>query len=446
MSLSKRTRSAGKKHRTERGTDRPSRLCNYLQLRELGVRTPQSLLAPVLRRRVETMRACQNIEMRRSFRAAITTLDIESIDYRYLLSGSLHGNIGLHDLRINDKIQTGLVRSKAISQSGAANSHGRAVTRVSWYPFDTGMFISSSFDGKIKVWDTNELKPVTEFNIQNRIYTHAMSSVSTQPLIAAATESTQVHLCDLRTGDYIHSLTGHKKSVMSVEWSPTSEYLLVSGGQDGRILCWDVRKSNAFLCSLDQYNTDISRITPTNRAHQFAVNGLAFTANGQHLISTGHDERIRLWNLCTFRNEIVNYGNLLRNQANRVVTPCIVQEMSGQSPVLFHASDDRHILQYDLFSGRLIKQFDKSHGRIYDLTWRSFYQELLAGGEDYDIQMWSPMMSRTTLDRANRNDDELLSKRRRITEDISEAEAEEVSSDAWSDEDEDDDIKIYKIE
>jgi hypothetical protein len=82
MSLSKRTRSTGKNHRTESSTNRPSRLCDYLQLRELGIRTPRSLLASVLRRRVETMQPCQNIEMRRSFRAAITTLDIESIDYR----------------------------------------------------------------------------------------------------------------------------------------------------------------------------------------------------------------------------------------------------------------------------------------------------------------------------------------------------------------------------
>jgi DNA excision repair protein ERCC-8 len=51
---------------------------------------------------------------------------------------------------------------------------------------------------------------------------------------------------------------------------------------------------------------EIEKITSTNCAHQFAVNGLAFTANGRHLISTGHDERIRLWNLYTFRNEIVS--------------------------------------------------------------------------------------------------------------------------------------------
>lgn len=36
--------------------------------------------------------------------------------------------------------------------------HKYAVTSVSWFPFDTGMFVTSSYDTTIKVWDTNEMK------------------------------------------------------------------------------------------------------------------------------------------------------------------------------------------------------------------------------------------------------------------------------------------------
>jgi DNA excision repair protein ERCC-8 len=31
------------------------------------------------------------------------------------------------------------------------------VSSVAWYPFDTGMFISSSFDNTVNVWDTNTM-------------------------------------------------------------------------------------------------------------------------------------------------------------------------------------------------------------------------------------------------------------------------------------------------
>lgn len=36
--------------------------------------------------------------------------------------------------------------------------HNFSVETVQWYPYDTGMFVSSSFDKTMKVWDTETLK------------------------------------------------------------------------------------------------------------------------------------------------------------------------------------------------------------------------------------------------------------------------------------------------
>lgn len=36
--------------------------------------------------------------------------------------------------------------------------HMFSVETVQWYPYDTGMFVSSSFDKTMKVWDTETLK------------------------------------------------------------------------------------------------------------------------------------------------------------------------------------------------------------------------------------------------------------------------------------------------
>jgi DNA excision repair protein ERCC-8 len=36
--------------------------------------------------------------------------------------------------------------------------HKYAITAVRWWPIDTGMFTSSSFDKYLKVWDTNALE------------------------------------------------------------------------------------------------------------------------------------------------------------------------------------------------------------------------------------------------------------------------------------------------
>lgn len=39
--------------------------------------------------------------------------------------------------------------------------HKYSVETVQWYPHDTGMFTSSSFDKTLKVWDTNTLQVST---------------------------------------------------------------------------------------------------------------------------------------------------------------------------------------------------------------------------------------------------------------------------------------------
>lgn len=63
--------------------------------------------------------------------------------------------------------------------------HKRSVETVQWYPHDTGMFVSSSMDGKVKVWDTNALIPAEEFVINQAIYSHHISPIATQHCLIA---------------------------------------------------------------------------------------------------------------------------------------------------------------------------------------------------------------------------------------------------------------------
>jgi WD40 repeat protein len=61
-------------------------------------------------------------------------------------------------------------------------------------------------------------------------------------LCAVGSGDTRVRLCDVSSGGFAHSLAGHRDAVWAVTWSLTSEYVLMTGGCDGAIRFWDIRR------------------------------------------------------------------------------------------------------------------------------------------------------------------------------------------------------------
>jgi WD40 repeat protein len=75
-----------------------------------------------------------------------------------LLSGGADGQIAIFD--IDHTSPTPEKTYKAISNVRRRNrhAHSKSVSRVSWYPIDTGMFVTSGTDNYLKIWDTNQMK------------------------------------------------------------------------------------------------------------------------------------------------------------------------------------------------------------------------------------------------------------------------------------------------
>ena len=47
--------------------------------------------------------------------------------------------------------------------------HKHSVTAVQWYPMDTGLFISGSTDGSVRVWDTNTFTSAGIFDLGSKV-------------------------------------------------------------------------------------------------------------------------------------------------------------------------------------------------------------------------------------------------------------------------------------
>nr|XP_060617512.1 DNA excision repair protein ERCC-8 [Anolis sagrei ordinatus] len=366
-------------------------MLGFLSARQAGLDDPLRLRRAESTRRVLSLEINKDKYVERIHESGVNTLDIEHIENRYMLSGGSDGVIVLYDLQ--NLSGNSCYTCKAVCTVGRSHPdvHKFSVETVQWYPHDTGMFTSSSFDKTLKIWDTNTLQPADVFNFEETVYSHHMSPIATRHcLIAVGTKSPKVQLCDLKSGSCSHILQGHKQEVLAVSWSPRYEYILASASADSRVKLWDVRRASACLLTLDQHNGEKSKASSeaVNTAHNGRVNGLCFTNDGLHLLTTGTDDRMRLWNSSSGKNTLVNYGKVCNESRKglKFTVSC------GCSPEFAFVPYNSTIAIYTVYSGELMTILRGHFSSVDCCVFQPYLQELYSSGRDGNILAWVPSL------------------------------------------------------
>lgn len=323
-----------------------------------------------------------------------------------LLSAGADSSVKLWDVANTTEQTTGERVVSMVAEIPRKTGHQFGVSAIQWWPFDNGMFVTSSFDGRVNVWDPNAMDQVYSFDMKTKLYSFDIAAgPHGSPLVATAADHPLLRLLDLRTTSSAHTLSGHSGRVHSVRWCPTNANLLASGGSDGTVRLWDIRRSRACVASLDmQHASDGTPAIPMTmrRAHRAAVNGLWWLPTGDYLFSAGNDEKIRLWSLYEphGRNMLVNFGPLVRNRHIQTVQPCLTAPGDLPSPYLLYPSDNGEIYMYSAMDGKLVRRLHRQGGAAVARTAciiprgaRSL--EYFSGAFDGTITSWSPGIPET---------------------------------------------------
>ncbi|KAI2625019.1 WD40 repeat-like protein [Hypoxylon sp. NC1633] len=265
--------------------------------------------------------------------AGVTALALERFDGRILVSGGLDSYIKLWDLEQCANPSQPHTYTPVASTPRSDESHKFGITHLSFYPFDSGAFLSTSYDQTLKLWATERAGLSASFSFGYKVYTHAMSPIASHLLVACGTQHPAVRLTDLRSGANVQKLAGHAGAVLATSWSPRHEHVLATGSVDGTVKIWDIRRAGGPIGMLDQedslglyYNglldpaTGQARMRASAKAHAAPVNGLTWTHDGAYIVSAGHDRRIRVWDAATGRNTLASFGPTIRNAQLGAVT------------------------------------------------------------------------------------------------------------------------------
>lgn len=213
-------------------------------------------------------------------------LSFNSKDKGKLLTGSDDSNIAMWD-----------VTSKSNSPIATWEScHQDIVNDCKWHELDGNTFGSVSEDLTLQLHD-QRIKDATSTKIVTPVAfnTIAFSKHSTN-LFAAAGTNSLIYLYDARRPcEPLHSMSGHDGNVTNLEFYAEKDGIVMSSGEDRRVLLWDLAEIGAEQTP-DDAEDGAPEVLMIHAGHRSAVNDFSMNPNIPWLMASAEEENIvQVW-------------------------------------------------------------------------------------------------------------------------------------------------------
>lgn len=120
------------------------------------------------------------------------------------------------------------------------------------------------------------------------------------------------------------------------------------------------------------------------------VNGLSFTIEGLHLLSTGTDGHLRQWDVVQGTNMLVNY-EACTNASQRAVYFAVSPR--SDPPLVFHPHNGNRISVCNLWEGNEIARLRAAHFEtINAIVYHPYKEEAYSASDDGQILAWTPLL------------------------------------------------------
>lgn len=279
-----------------------------------------------------------------------------------------------------------------------------------------GKTLAATIYQSVRRWDTDTGKEQGTFTGPARIIYLTFSPDGKR--LALVGDDKVVRVWDAATGSELLALSGHEGPLAVVAFTPDGK-TLVSGGGDPSPMIRATPEGNA-KSELKLWDAQTGKSLGKLKAHETPITGLAFTPDGQTLVTGSRAGTLIIWDWAQRqpRQELAAPGDIshlaiapdgqilavacfdwsvqlwdlttgkekTRLQGHQERVNAVAFSPSGQT--LASSSDDRTVILWDLATGRQRATLKGHRGHVLILAFGAEEKTLATGSADGTVKLW----------------------------------------------------------
>ena len=306
-------------------------------------------------------------EAKKYIESVFATFSPDNRQWAIIASTPLSSKVMIYDIEAGSQFQTIDIKHKesedpgirvGVTVSAAFANHGKDI-------------ITISNDGEIVVRNI-ETRKIVGFDFVASVRVNEAAFSSANEYIGMVVNQNDIIVRSLKSS-YIERkiVTEEGENIHAISYSPDGKNILVGSGayEKGRLAIWDVESGQMVLELV---------------GHRDCVNSVAYSPNGEYIVSASHDGTMRVWNPKTGKNiRTLETISVFKEQAIFTFV-----SFSPDGTQIVAATQIGYIILWDIENGKIYSKFKDTFSPVFSVALSRDGNKIVSATLDRHLHLW----------------------------------------------------------